>query len=46
MTWGWFQGGFRPTSRGLGGKAACDSTHTNVAGGPSKDYIPHLEPFQ
>jgi len=36
VTWGWFQGGFRN----------CTATHKNVAGGSSKDYIPHHEPFQ
>ena len=35
-TWGWFQGGF----------AECAATHNNVGGVPSKDYIPHHEPFQ
>jgi phospholipase C len=45
MTWGWFQGGFKPTAT-VGGKAVCGSTHANVAGGVSADYIPHHEPFQ
>jgi phospholipase C len=46
VTWGWFQGGFRPTSRGTDGKAACGATHYNAAGAPIVDYIPHHEPFQ
>jgi phospholipase C len=45
MTWGWFQGGFKPTAT-VGGKAVCGSTHANVAGGVSGDYIPHHQPFQ
>jgi phospholipase C len=36
VSWGWFQGGF----------ANCASTHTNVGGVTSADYIPHHEPFQ
>ena len=31
VTWGWFQGGFKPTSR-VGGKAVCGSSHTNIGG--------------
>jgi phospholipase C len=45
MTWGWFQGGFRPTSTS-GGIAACGASHSNLAGGASADYVPHHEPFQ
>ncbi|MEO6532795.1 MAG: alkaline phosphatase family protein [Pseudolysinimonas sp.] len=36
VSWGWFQGGF----------ADCTTTHADVAGVTSKDYIPHHEPFQ
>jgi len=36
VTWGWFQGGF----------SNCNTTHTNIGGQTSKDYIPHHEPFQ
>jgi phospholipase C len=47
VTWGWFQGGFRPTSRKSDGTAVCGSAHSNVTGAaPSLDYIPHHEPFQ
>ncbi len=45
VTWGWFQGGFKPSSV-VNGVAICNTTHNNVAGGSSKDYIPHHEPFQ
>jgi len=46
ITWGWFQGGFRPTSRNADGTANCDLQHTTVAGFTSPDYLPHHEPFQ
>jgi phospholipase C len=45
VTWGWFQGGFRPTSW-VNGKAVCGATHTGSDGKPKGDYIPHHEPFQ
>ncbi|WP_225730235.1 MULTISPECIES: phospholipase C [unclassified Nocardia] len=57
VTWGFFQGGFKPTDN-KNGKAVCGATH-NVGvelGGTGKsgdkpfdtkgDYIPHHEPFQ
>ena len=48
VTWGWFQGGFAPTtpySGAPGTHAACATTHQNIAGGSSTDYIPHHNPF-
>jgi phospholipase C len=45
ITWGFFQGGFRPT-QWIAGKAVCGSTHTGSDGLPKGDYIPHHEPFQ
>lgn len=45
VTWGWFEGGFRPTARD-NGKAVCGAQHTNVGGVEVTDYIPHHEPFQ
>jgi phospholipase C len=45
VTWGWFQGGFRPTGE-AGGYAVCGATHTNVGGNAAVDYSPHHEPFQ
>jgi phospholipase C len=44
VTWGWFQGGFRPTST-AGGKAVCGATHVNVGGSTVTDYSPHHNPF-
>ena len=45
VTWGWFQGGFRPTGT-AGGFAVCGQTHQNVGGIAVTDYSPHHEPFQ
>jgi phospholipase C len=47
ITWGWFQGGFAPTTayNGSGSLAKCDARHTNIAGLSSKDYVPHHNPF-
>ena len=44
LTWGWFQGGFAPTSTS-GGKAVCGSSHKNVGGETVADYSAHHEPF-
>ncbi|WOP18750.1 alkaline phosphatase family protein [Raineyella sp. LH-20] len=47
VSWGWFQGGFRPTTAATATTpAACKSTHTNVGGASVVDYSPHHEPFQ
>ncbi|HEV7978111.1 alkaline phosphatase family protein [Amycolatopsis sp.] len=45
VSWGWFQGGFRPTGT-ENGYAVCGATHSNVGGQASVDYSPHHEPFQ
>ena len=45
VTWGWFQGGFQPTST-AGGTAVCGASHTNVGGAVVTDYSAHHEPFQ
>jgi phospholipase C len=45
VTWGWFQGGFRPTGSDAGG-ALCGSAHSNVAGTTVTDYLPRHDPFQ
>jgi phospholipase C len=48
VSWGWFQGGFAPSTAyaGTGTYAKCSgTTHTNVAGGSSVDYSPHHNPF-
>lgn len=48
VSWGWFQGGFRPSTayNGTSGSyAKCDTTHTNVGGAAVVDYSPHHNPF-
>ncbi len=45
ITWGWFEGGFAPTST-TNGKAVCGSSHQNIGGATITDYIQHHEPFQ
>ncbi|HUQ62798.1 MAG TPA: alkaline phosphatase family protein [Acidimicrobiales bacterium] len=45
VTWGWFEGGFRPTSA-PGQPIVCGSSHPNIGGHMVTDYIPHHEPFQ
>jgi phospholipase C len=48
VTWGWFQGGFTPTTawNGTAGSyAKCDATTANVGGATPKDYSPHHNPF-
>jgi phospholipase C len=48
ITWGWFQGGFAPTSVS-NGLAVCGAHHSGVAGDDATttvgDYIPHHAPF-
>jgi phospholipase C len=58
VTWGYFQGGFKPTARRPDGTAECGAAHNVGAalGGTGKtgalgfgikhDYVPHHEPFQ
>ncbi|WP_234545121.1 phospholipase C [Streptomyces shenzhenensis] len=49
VSWGWFQGGFRPSTAWdgkSGDYAKCDTTHTNVGGAAVVDYSPHHSPFQ
>jgi phospholipase C len=44
ITWGWFQGGFRPTGT-ANGYAVCGASHQNVGGNSVVDYSPHHNPF-
>jgi phospholipase C len=50
VSWGWFQGGFRPSTAWDGEQgdyAKCAGhTHTNVGGAAVADYSPHHAPFQ
>src|ERR1700712_4648138 len=45
LTWGWFQGGFKPTST-ANGYSVCGATHPNVGGNSVVDYSPHHNPFE
>jgi phospholipase C len=51
VSWGWFQGGFRPSTPwdgqdGNGHLAKCGGTaHANVGGAQVVDYSPHHNPF-
>ena len=45
VTWGWFQGGFGPTSTNSGG-AVCGQTSNNIAGVSDAEYSPHHNPFE
>jgi len=46
LTWGWFQGGFAPTSHDGSGKAVCGAATPNLGGAVQKDYSAHHQPFQ
>jgi phospholipase C len=47
IPWGWFQGGFRPSSVDqTTGKATCGTRHNNVGGSSVVDYSAHHEPFE
>ena len=47
VTWGWFQGGFAPTTPAGNGTtyAVCGAKHTNIGGNSATDYSPHHNPF-
>ena len=47
VSWGWFQGGFTPTTpyAGAGTYAVCGATSKNILGTPDADYNPHHNPF-
>ena len=47
VSWGWFQGGFKPSTPASGNSpAVCASTTPRLDGIPVKDYSAHHEPFQ
>jgi phospholipase C len=48
VTWGWFQGGFAPTTAyaGSGTFAVCGAAHDNIGGTSEVDYSPHHNPFE
>ncbi len=45
VTWGWFEGGFAPTST-ANGLPVCGSSHANISGATVQDYVPHHDPFE
>jgi phospholipase C len=45
VSWGWFQGGFAPTSTDSTG-AVCGATSTNIAGVSDAEYSAHHNPFE
>jgi phospholipase C len=45
VTWGWFQGGFAPTSTNADG-AVCGATSDNIAGVSDAEYSAHHNPFE
>ncbi len=51
VSWGWFEGGFAPTSTSdapgtTESLPVCGSAHENIGGSATNDYVPHHEPFQ
>lgn len=46
VTWGWFQGGFKPSETRADGSIVCGATTANAAGKLVRDYSPHHNPFQ
>ena len=46
ITWGWFEGGFKPSSISNNTKAVCGTSHLNIVGKSITDYVVHHEPFQ
>lgn len=46
ITWGWFQGGFKPTEEATeDSRARCGSAHETMTGQTQTDYNPHHQPF-
>ncbi|MDT4908798.1 MAG: phospholipase, partial [Pseudonocardiales bacterium] len=45
LTWGWFQGGFTPSSF-TAGRPVCATAHNNIGNASVADYSEHHEPFQ
>ena len=46
VSWGWFSGGFRATSRAADGTAVCAESHTTTFGQRGTDYDSGNEAFQ
>jgi phospholipase C len=46
ITWGWFQGGFTPSSVTADRTAVCATTTNRLDGAPEISYVAHHEPFE
>jgi phospholipase C len=46
ITWGWFEGGFKPSGIANNNRAICGTSHLNIVGKNITDYVVHHEPFQ
>ncbi|MGC1303081.1 MAG: alkaline phosphatase family protein [Caulobacteraceae bacterium] len=46
VTWGWFQGGFKPSAVNPDGGVVCAASSKNASGRTIRDYSPHHQPFQ
>ncbi len=46
VTWGWFQGGFEPTSHEANGRPVCGQEMSNIGGASQRSYVEHHEPFE
>ena len=46
VTWGWFQGGFEPSSHNGEGRPICGQEMANIGGASQKSYVMHHEPFE
>ena len=46
VSWGWFQGGFAPTSTRLPAARSAAARTRNIGGASSTDYSPHHNPFE
>jgi len=46
LSWGWFQGGFRPSETNPDGSIVCGTSDTNAAGKVIRAYSPHHQPFE
>jgi phospholipase C len=48
ISWGWFSGGFHPSSRTADGTAVCATAHPNIGGKLQTDYYSGgwIDPFQ
>ena len=46
VTWGWFQGGFAPTSTSSAGYPVCGASHENIGGGDGGGLLAAPQPVR